>query len=171
MKIFGRRPKQPRELKNLIAERLWPATHEDAIQQNLCKRIATENVHLLVSSEDEIFLYPDPSMTIASEHESSRRRIADTEYFSAYDRTLVQIDPELTLFIADFGHGSDAPIALDFRVNTDDPPVIGLKWVGSQLGSSSHEWIQLAEHFSDFVRILELRSLPKFKDNPKDSFE
>ena len=163
MKIFGSRVQQPSALKKLITERLWPATHEDAIQQNGDPRISTERVRLLIPTEDQIFLYPDPSMTLAAEHEASRKRIGDTEYFAAYDRTLKQIDPKLALFIADFGPGSDAPIALDFRSNSEDPPVIGLTWDGFQLGEGFHQWVQLAASFSDFVRVLDLKQLTKFK--------
>jgi hypothetical protein len=163
MKIFSRRLKQPRELKKLIAERLWPATHNDAIQQNLQRRISPECVHRLIPTEDEIFLYPDPSMTLASEHEASRKKIGETEFFAAYDRSLDQIDPQLALFIADFGHGSDAPIALDFRSSIEDPPVIGLKWHNMRIADDLNQWVRLADRFSDFVRILELTRLPKFK--------
>lgn len=163
MKIFDNRLKQPRELKVLLAERLWPATHEEAIQQNLQQRISPERVHLLIPTEDEIFLYPDPSMTLASEHEASRERIGETEFFAAYDRTLEQIDPKLALFIADFGHGSDAPIALDYRGCADDPPVIALRWHSMSLSDDLNQWVRLTDRFSEFVRILQLRQLPKFK--------
>lgn len=163
MKLFRPRLKQPRELRELIAERFWPATHADAIQQNLTERISVDSVHELISTEDEIFLYPDPSMTLASEHERSRARIGDTEFFEAYDQTLNQIDPEQALFVADFGHGSDAPIALDYRGDRNDPPVIGLKWDDSRLVGGDHQWVRLTASFSDFVRILGLRQLPKFK--------
>lgn len=150
-----------------MADRLWPATHEDAIQQNLHRRISSERVHLLIPSEDEIFLYPDPSMTLASDHEESRKSLGGTEFFAAYDRTLQQIDPERALFIADFGHGSDAPIALDFRNGDDDPPVIGLKWDESGIIGGLNKWVRLADSFSDFVRVLDLRNLPKFKRDNK----
>ncbi len=163
MKIFKKRLKQPRELKVLLAERLWPTTHEEAIQQNFQRRISPERVHLLIPTEDEIFLYPDPSMTLASEHEASRKRIGETEFFAAYDRTLEQIEPELALFIADFGHGPDAPIALDYRDCVDDPPVIALKWHNMRLANDLNQWVRLADSFSAFVHILQLRQLPKFK--------
>jgi len=162
MKLFGTRPSQPRELKKLMAAQLWPATHNEAIQQNLNRRISAERVHLLIPTENVIFLYPNPSMTLASDHEASRKRIGDTEFFAAYARTLEQIAPDRALFIADFGPGSDAPIALDCRGGTDDPPVIGLKWDGFK-SQGPHQWVQLAPSFSDFVRLLDLWALPKFK--------
>ena len=71
-------------------------------------------------------------MTLASEHERSRKSIGDTDFFRFYDQTLTQIDPEHALLVADFGHGSDAPIALDYRGDRNDPPVIGLKWDNSR---------------------------------------
>ena len=145
-----------------MADGLWPKTHEEAIKQNLSQRIPSDHVHRLIETEDVIFLYPDPTMTLISEHEASRKRIGDTDFFAVYDRTLSQIDPAQTLFIGDFGPGSDAPIALDLRECADDPPVIALKWEGSQRLDGRHQWVQLAPAFSDFVRILDLRSLPKF---------
>jgi hypothetical protein len=163
MNLFGTRHKQPRELKNLMAEGFWPKSHEEAIQQNLSRRIPSDRVHRLIETEDEIFLYPDPCMTLASEHEASRKRIGESEFYAAYDQTLGQIDPTKTLFIADFGPGSDAPIALDFRDGVVDPPVIGLKWDDSGLLSGQHRWVKLADTFSDFVQILGIRSLQKFK--------
>ena len=150
-------------MKNLLEAGLWPATHEEAIQQNLTRRIPTDRVHLVIPSEDEIFLYPNPTMTLASEHEASRKRIGDTKFFAAYDRTLRQIDPKRSLFIADFGPGSDAPIALDYRAASEDPPVIGLKWDDSSLQHGAHQWVCLASSFSEFVSVLGLWNLPKFK--------
>lgn len=163
MNHFATRPKQPRELKKLMAEGFWPKSHEEAIQQNLTRRIPSDHVQRLIETEAEIFLYPDPSMTLASEHEASRKRIGESDFFAAYDQTLGQIDPMKTLFIADFGPGSDAPIALDFRYDTGDPPVIGLRWDDSSLLQGQHRWVKLAATFSEFVEILELRNLPKFK--------
>ena len=153
----------PEELKRLMKARLWPRTHEEAIQQNGPRRIPVERVHKLISEEDEIFLYPDPQMTLAYDHERSRETLGGSDYFKAYDKTLEQIDPDRALFVGDFGHGSCAPIALDYRANVEDPAVIGLRWREAWRVNDDNRWIQLSPTFNEFVAKLDLWSLPKFK--------
>jgi hypothetical protein len=155
--------RHPPELKELMAASLWPSSHVEAIQQNCVRRISVERIHLLMPTENQIFLYPNPIMTIAADHEAARKRIGETEFFAAYDRTLSPIDPDRALFIADFGAGSDAPIAMDFRGAPEDPPILGLKWDDAGLAQGNHPWIQLAPRFSDFVSVLDLWNLPKFR--------
>jgi len=152
----------PPELLRLLKARLWPASHEQACEQNCVTRIANEDVHRLVPSENEIFLYPAPWQTLARDHEASRKQLSGTDFFAAYDKTLEQIDPLLALFIADFGHGSDAPIALDYRSNSFDPAVIGLKWKEPWRPNDGNRWIELSPSFSSFVETLKLWHLPKF---------
>jgi len=163
MRTFRTNLKQPQELRNLMAAGLWPATHEQAIQQNLSQRIPTKNIHLLIPTEDRIDLYSDPSMTVEEEHQRSRSTLEHTDFFAIYGQTLRQIDPGRALLIADFGLGSDAPIALDLRVCTQDPPVICLKWDDSNYSDGQHQWVQLAPSFSEFVKVLQLWDLPEFK--------
>jgi hypothetical protein len=118
----------------------------------------------------KFFLYPNPMVTFAADHESKRMgALGGTEFFAVFERTLKQMDPDRTLFIADFGAGSDAPILLDYRENPTDPPVIGFKWQdvleldGGSYWDGAHQWVRLAPSFSEFVRSLGLWDLPKFK--------
>lgn len=152
----------PDELKRLMEAKLWPSSHEEAIQQNLCRRIASADVASIIPTENEIFLHPNPRATLASDYAASKQQIGGTNFFKEYEQTLEQIDPEKALFIADFGAGSDAPIALDFRSNLADPPVIGLQW-GAPGTDKTSRWVQLAPSFSAFVKQLNLWALPKFK--------
>ena len=160
--IFNRTP-HPKLLTELMREDLWPNSHEQAIQQNLKKRISPDIVKSMVDSESEIFLYPNPKQTLAEEHKASKKRQGNHEFLLAYEKTLDQISPELALFVADFGAGSDAPIALDYRSSKVDPSVIGLKWDDDLINSSDNAWVTLSPSFSEFVEKLKLRDLPPFK--------
>jgi hypothetical protein len=154
----------PDELKRLLAAKLWPSSHEEAIQQNLSRRISSADVASLMPTESEIFLHPNPRVTIAADHASTKQQIeGGADFLKEYEQTLEQIDPEKALFIADFGAGSDAPIALDFRTDQADPPVIGLQWSASLGTDKKSCWVQLAPSFSAFVKRLNLWDLPKFR--------
>lgn len=153
----------PDELKRLMEAKLWPSSHGESIQQNLCRRIASADVVSLMPTESEIFLYPNPRSTLASDYAASKQLVGGADFFKDYKETLVQIDPEKALLIADFGAGSDAPIALDFRANQADPPVIGLQWCAAPRTDKKSYWIQIAPSFSAFVKKLNLWALPKFK--------
>ncbi|HEX8464863.1 MAG TPA: hypothetical protein VF627_09630 [Abditibacterium sp.] len=58
-------------------------------------------------------------------------------------------DHELTLIIADFGLGSDAPVALDYSQNRDEPRVTTLKW-----DKAGNHWVQLAPNFDRFLKMI-----------------
>jgi hypothetical protein len=64
-----------------------------------------------------------------------------------------EIDFDLALDIGDFGLGSDAPILLDYRENSETPRVIRLRW--SYKGRANH-WVMMAPDFESFVSELEL---------------
>jgi hypothetical protein len=61
------------------------------------------------------------------------------------------IDYDLAIIIGDFGLGSDAPIALDFREDATNPRVIRLSYSGGR-----SRWISLAPDFASFVEALGL---------------
>lgn len=56
------------------------------------------------------------------------------------------IDPKKVILIADFGLGSDQPIALDTRNGFGDPPVWLLVW------ANPNYWIKLSSRFSLFIQ-------------------
>lgn len=153
----------PDELMRLMEAKLWPSSHEQAIQQNLSRRISASDVARMISGESQIFLHPNPRTTLADDYRASEQKLEGAGFFNAYREMLKQIDPDRALFIADFGPGSDAPIALDFRENQDDPPVIALQWNDHPGTNEKSRWVQLAPSFSEFVKQLNLWSLPKFK--------
>lgn len=68
---------------------------------------------------------------------------------------LHQIDPALTVEIADFGHGSDSPIALDFQNNREAPQVIRLFWPGE---GQPNYWEIISPDFDSFAKAIGLRT-------------
>ena len=63
------------------------------------------------------------------------------------------IDFRRAIIIGDFGPGSDAPIALDYRQSRDCPSVIRYRW--SPFGKRNR-WVYVAPSFSRFAAMLEL---------------
>jgi hypothetical protein len=63
------------------------------------------------------------------------------------------IDPHLTVFIADIGHGFDQPIALDYRVSPERPRVLTLRW--SERGERNR-WIVIAPDIMAFAELVGL---------------
>ena len=68
-----------------------------------------------------------------------------------------EINPDYAVLIADFGHGSDAPIALDYRKNENEPSVIRLRW--AQKGKGNH-WIEVAPNFATFATFIKNKINP-----------
>ena len=68
--------------------------------------------------------------------------------------SVAEIEPCKTVLIGDFGPGSDAPIALDFRSSLNQPEVIRLQW------GKEHEnhWIKVAPTFLQFATELGLHT-------------
>ena len=62
------------------------------------------------------------------------------------------IDVEKVIFFADFGHGSDTPIALDFREDKKQPSVILLYW-GADC-NNDNRWKKIANSFEEFEQIV-----------------
>jgi hypothetical protein len=96
----------PAELLRLVEARLWPASHQQACEQNTGERIASDDVRRLIPTESEIHLYPSPWRSFAVDHARMKKRLGEQDAFvRAMEGTFDQIDPAMTLFIADFGLG------------------------------------------------------------------
>ena len=67
-----------------------------------------------------------------------------------------ELDAGLTLLIGDFGLGSDAPIALDYRKDICNPSVIRLRHVqdGDNWGKMISTWVEIAPTFDAFVGMI-----------------
>src|SRR5277367_3861472 len=142
MRIIGgamiKRLPLPKELTRLIERGLWPSDPNEARSQNLRPWIPSSSVRSFAPEESKVFLYPPPFCTVRVLMEASEHR------FWADPRSAAQeINPDLTMIIGDFGLGSDAPIALDYRQQADEPRVIRLRWA-----PEGNHWVEVAQTFA-----------------------
>jgi hypothetical protein len=87
------------------------------------------------------------------------------EFWSRFG-ALEQINPDLSIFIGDFGLGSDSPILLDYRRDPANPTVIRLKLnptlADASAGGSpkvlgwANAWLRCADSFDVFSDMLGL---------------
>jgi hypothetical protein len=136
----------PARLIKLIDAGLWPCTKAEAQKQNLRSLIPKERIHLFAPEEDRIYFVSPPFSTIAK-----RSRGGEGKFWSTF-AALEGVSPELSVFLGDFGLGSDAPILLDYRDSHSTPSVIRLKWRKSE----PNIWVRCAESFDQFADMLGL---------------
>ena len=75
----------------------------------------------------------------------------EREFWSRFG-ALEQISPDLSIFLGDFGLGSDSPILLDYAKNALSPAVIRLKWNYGE--GQRNEWLLCADSFDAFSDLL-----------------
>jgi hypothetical protein len=69
------------------------------------------------------------------------------------------IDPDLSVLIADLGSGYDQPIALDYRHSVDSPKVLLLEWLPNPIGENlfpKSSWTEIAPDIQTFAGLLGL---------------
>lgn len=67
------------------------------------------------------------------------------------------IDPRLTVFVADLGWGFDQPIALDYRVSRDRPRVLTLQWWEQwPEWGKRNRWVEVAPDIQAFADLIGL---------------
>lgn len=121
----------PAELSQLILAGAWPSSEREANRQNLqTAPVPRDVVERLVPGENQIYLLPPPFTTIAD-----RRAGAEREFWEDFG-ALDKIDPARALLIGDFGLGSDAVIALDYRADPEPPTVIRQAWMPRRAATS-----------------------------------
>ncbi len=138
----------PTELIALIDAGVWPGVGANMTHQD-CNPLVQEDVlHRIIPDQRHLILYPPPFLTISN-------LIAQGENFWQQPVTApTQIDPTLTLVIADFGLGGDAVLALDYRQGTV-PSVIRLRWYYPE-PEKNNKWELVSSNFGDFCRSLDL---------------
>jgi hypothetical protein len=140
----------PKELTALIDGGFWPGDHDQARAQNLHSLIPQAAVRQFAPEEHKLFLLPPPFYIVSQFLEGPEQA------FWADPRTaLHEIDPDLTLLVGDFGLGSDAPIALDYRQRIDEPRVIRLRWA-----KDGNHWVEIAPTFAAFAAYLRPQAEP-----------
>ena len=131
----------PQELTALIEAGFWPKDSNAAMGQNLRSLVPESVVRAFAPEESAIFFYPPPFCLVRAQME-----VGGHSFWSDPRSAVSEIDPDRTLIIGDFGPGSDAPIALDYRKNTSEPSVIRLKWA-----EKGNHWVQLSPSFAAFA--------------------
>jgi len=138
----------PSELVALVESGVWPRTHKEAEWQNVSPIITPESVRAFAPEESQLFLYPPPFHTVADD-------LAKGKGLTAVQHAVWDIEPSLTVLIADFGLGSDAALTLDYRASTTHPQVLRLQW---QWPSSANRWLRVAESFVEFWTMLTVQT-------------
>jgi len=145
----------PERLLKLIETGRWPRTHEEELHQNIRSLVSKERIRSLAADQDRIYFVRPPFSTVAE-------RIAanEADFWSKFG-ALDQISPERSIFIGDFGLGSDSPILLDYRNDSSTPSVIRLKLNpihGEALKNGGKEvlgwanlWMRCADTFDAFT--------------------
>jgi hypothetical protein len=150
----------PKSLLKLIETGRWPRTHEEELRQNIRPLVSTERIKSFAPDQDRIYFVRPPFNTVAeliASHEG--------EFWSTFG-ALEQISPDLSVFIGDFGLGSDSPILLDYRNDRSAPSVIRLKLNpihgetlkngGKKVLGWANLWLRCADTFDAFTDILGL---------------
>ncbi len=131
----------PKELTSLIENGFWPRDPDEARGQNLHPLILESSVRRFAPEESKIYFLQPPFYRVRDFIEG-----AEWSFWSDSRTAIHEIDPDLTLLIGDFGPGSEAPIALDYRQRLDQPRVIRLRWA-----SEGNHWIEIAPTFAEFA--------------------
>lgn len=149
----------PKRLVTLIEAGLWPRTQEQEMRQNIRSLVSKERIKSFAPDQDEIYLVRPPFSTVAT-------LIAHGDQFWSRFGALEQIAPELSIYMGNFGLGSDSPILLDYRRDISSPVVIRLK-LNPQLGEMmpdgrrkllgwANAWLRCADTFEAFADMLGL---------------
>ena len=129
----------------MIASGAWPLSEQEANHQNLpTGPIAPTLVAQLVPGESSLYLYSPPFRTIAESCDAH-----EGDFWREFG-ALHEVDPARAIVIGDFGLGSDAPIALDYR-RPLSPSLIRLAWARTD-GERRTRWVPFFESFADFAR-------------------
>ena len=113
----------PKALCDLIVNGFWPMNEQDIWAQELEPLVPLDKFKLFAPEFSTICFYHPPFYTV-SECKKGGEDFWDWPGAAAHE-----IDTDLTLLIGDFGSGSDAPIALDYRRDIANPSVIRLKYL------------------------------------------
>ena len=138
----------PERLAALILAGVWPRDNEVARCQNSEPIVRRDRLQRLIPDEHHIYLYPPPFRTVKGEID------AGYESWDSPENALEQIDTALTVPIADFGHGSETLLALDYRKG-GAPEVIRLKWSDDR-PARNNRWVLVCKSFDDFCEALSL---------------
>jgi len=141
----------PQALVNLIDSGFWPSTSEKSSKQDSKPLVGPDKLKSFISEGESIYFYPPSSFHTVG----SQQRLGDFFWGYAWPIT-TELDANKILLIGDFGHGADAPLALNYCQDSADPSVIRLHWTTnrSQEPMMTSTWIEIAPSFEAFVRMI-----------------
>src|SRR5262252_4655724 len=87
----------PKRLLNLIEAGRWPRTHEEELHQNIQPLVSKETIRSFAPDQDRIYFVRPPFNTVAELIAGHER-----EFWSRFG-ALEQINPDLSIFLGDFG--------------------------------------------------------------------
>ena len=139
----------PPLLDILLAEGRWPRTDQEQLAQSLRPYVSPERVRAVVPDEQgSLYLYKPPFAPVG-------RRTDPQDFFNWPSSDPAGIDYDLAIMIGDFGLGSDAPIALDYRNDLANPRVMRLRY-NPDSPPLVGKWIVMTPDFPSFVSALGL---------------
>ncbi len=136
----------PNHLIKLIEAGRWPGTHEEELHQNIQPLVSKETIRSFAPDQERIYFVKPPFNTVAE-----RMASHEGEFWSRFG-ALEEISPDLSVFIGDFGLGSDSPILLDYAKNPLCPAVIRLQWSYGE--GQRNQWLVCADSFDAFSELL-----------------
>lgn len=137
----------PVRLQRLIESGWWPHDYQSEIRQNLDSLIPEDRVRVFAAEESRIYFSRPPFHCVSA-------LMASNEQFWASDLACPSgISFEHAVVLGDFGLGSDAPIILDYRVDSLRPSVRRLRFTD---GSSHTDWVTAAADFETMCDILQI---------------
>jgi len=129
------------------------------VRQNIRSLVCKERVQVFAPEQDRMYLLIPPFSTVGT-------RMTRGDKFWVRFGALEQISPDRSVFVADFGLGSDSPILLDYRHDVSAPAVIRLKLNPihgetmtdgrKKLVGWANVWLRCADTFDAFVDMLGL---------------
>ncbi len=147
----------PEKIAALASVGIWPLTHADTQRQNVESLFEVDSVRDFAPDERALVLYAATNFRSVAAELRSRRARGDT-WATDFNYAVADIDPELTLIIGDFGLGSDACLALDYRYDPSEPAVIKQQWPQCPPSAAAPiRWIRVAPTFEAFWAQLRLR--------------
>jgi hypothetical protein len=139
----------PPLLEEMVATGRWPRTAQEQLAQNRRPLVSAERVKLLAPDERGIiYLFTPPFRAVG-------RRDDPKDFFNVASSDPGGIDLDRAIIIGDFGIGSDAPIALDYREDASNPRVIRLRY-NEDCPPLIGKWVVMTPDFPSFVEALGL---------------
>jgi hypothetical protein len=137
----------PSLLEDLVAAGRWPRTAQEQLAQILQPLVSPDRVKRLAPDERGIIYLAAPPFRAAG------RRADPKDFYNWPSSDPGGIDLDRAIVLGDFGIGSDAPIALDYREDAANPRVLRLRY-NEDCPPLIGRWVLLSPDLASFVAAL-----------------